>query len=71
MKYGLRLFYTTSGVAWQFRISISSLGSKDQTSQMTLLWSTMEYWLNIPHLFRIPRLGAYLDRLGGVLKHLN
>ncbi len=50
---------------------ISSLGSKDQTSHMTLLQSTMEYWLNVPYFTRLPKLSAYLGRLGGLLNNLN
>ncbi len=27
----------------------------------------MEYWPNIPYLIKLPKLGAYLGRLGGLL----
>jgi hypothetical protein len=59
-----KIVYTSNGVAWWWWSSIPSLGSKDQTSQMTLLQSMMEYWSNIPYLSRVPR-------LGGLLNHLN
>jgi hypothetical protein len=70
MKYGLNKIniklFTQQVSGLVVKSSIPSLGSKDQTSQMTLLRSMMEYWLNIPYL-----IGAYLGRLGGLLSYLN
>jgi hypothetical protein len=34
-------------------------------------WSMMEYWPNISYLIKLPKLGAYLGRLGGLFNHLN
>jgi hypothetical protein len=40
------------------RVEFHPWGPRIKLHKWHVLWSTLEYWLNIPYLFRLPKLGG-------------
>jgi hypothetical protein len=65
MKYGLyrihiKLFTPQLGWLGAKRIELFPWDMRIKFHKWHSLWSTLEYWPDIPYLLRLPRLGGYL-----------
>jgi hypothetical protein len=67
MKYGLNkinitLFTQQAGWLGGKRIKLHPWGLRIKLHKWYLLWSTLEYWVNIMYVTKLPKLGGYLTR---------
>jgi hypothetical protein len=67
MKYGLnriRIRLFTKQVQWhgEKAVELHLCGPNIKFHKWDALWSTLEYWLNISYLPKLPKLGCYLGK---------